>query len=32
MTGGTIIIPIDIKVLATTMSMTINGMYKRNPI
>ena len=30
--GGSIIIPIAIKVLATTISMTINGRYMKKPI
>ena len=30
--GGNIIIPILINVDATTMSITINGMYIKNPI
>ena len=32
MTGGSIIIPIAMSVLATTMSMTRNGMKIMNPI
>ena len=32
MVGGSIIIPIDIKVEATTISITIKGMYITNPI
>ena len=30
--GGSIIIPMESKTLATTISMTRNGMYMRNPI
>ena len=32
MTGGNIIIPIDISVVATIISMTMNGTYSMNPI
>lgn len=32
MTGGSIIIPIDIRILATTMSMIRNGINSRKPI
>lgn len=32
MTGGSIIIPIDMRMEATTMSMTMNGMKMRKPI
>ena len=31
MVGGNIIIPIDISTDATTMSITINGIYIKNP-
>ena len=30
--GGSIIIPMDIRVEATTISMTMNGMYIKNPM
>ena len=31
-TGGSINIPMDIRILATTISITIKGMYSMNPI